>query len=500
MNIMRLAIFLVGASLVIALSVASAQLTGNLKPLNLSLTGAYWGTQSLPLGLYYDNITALMLVLVTFVGMIVCRFSVRYLDGETTQGQYFKWMMFTIGAVCLMIISGDLLMFFLAWFITSLGLHQLLVHYGHRPLARRAAWTKLMISRFGDGFLFLAVMLIVQAYGTLSVASLFEQAKELATAPHLVTSQHKLIAWFLVIGAAIKSAQVPFHTWLPDTLDTPTPVSALMHAGIVNAGGYLLIRVSPLVSLEPMALSFLAVLGATTACLAGVAMTVQTSVKRSLAYSTVAQMGFMMLQCGLGAFSAAMLHILAHSMYKAYAFLSSGTVDWSSSRSRARDVAAATTYRSFWYLLGSTFASATLFVTVSYLLQLNLSSKQGGYLLSFIMILALSVWCWKLQLGEQLQAKAMGLIVVVGASFMYLASYGLIDVLVGQSISSGPPLSRTQWVSLPIGLAFGSIFLLQIAVTSGWHRPWLERIRIHASNGFYFGSIYQRLFSNVMTS
>jgi len=134
------------------------------------------------------------------------------------------------------------------------------------------------------------------------------------------------LAFLLVIAASLESAQFPFHSWLPDTMETPTPVSALMHAGIINAGGFLVVRLSPILINAPAALNTLAIVGAFTALFASVVMLTQTSVKRSLAYSTIAQMGFMMLQCGLGAFALATLHLVAHSLYKAHAFLSSGSV------------------------------------------------------------------------------------------------------------------------------------------------------------------------------
>ena len=133
------------------------------------------------------------------------------------------------------------------------------------------------------------------------------------------------VGYLLVACAAFKSAQFPWHSWLPDTMETPTPVSAFMHAGIINAGGFLLIRLAPLLTHAPAALHAIAVVGAVTAGFGGVVMLAQPSVKRALAYSTIAQMGFMLLQCGLGAFGLALLHLVAHSLYKAHAFLRSGS-------------------------------------------------------------------------------------------------------------------------------------------------------------------------------
>jgi NAD(P)H-quinone oxidoreductase subunit 5 len=179
-----------------------------------------------------------------------------------------------------------------------------------------------LVSRVGDVALLVAAVLVLRRYGTLDLAAIHDLAT--ANADAAATNDGRAIAWLLVIGCAIKTALVPFHFWLPETLEAPTPVSALMHAGVVNAGGYALIRTAPLVSLEPLALAGLVAVGGLTACLGGLMMAAQANVKRQLAFSTIAQMGLMMLQCGLGSFAAAMLHILAHSGYKAHAFLTHG--------------------------------------------------------------------------------------------------------------------------------------------------------------------------------
>jgi NAD(P)H-quinone oxidoreductase subunit 5 len=171
------------------------------------------------------------------------------------------------------------------------------------------------------------IVLVHDVFHTWNFSALFNAANELHKSG-LTTSSLEInsICFLLVAGAMLKSAQFPFHSWLPDTMETPTPVSALMHAGIINAGGFLIIRLNPLVTLSPAALSTLALFGAFTALFASLVMLTHASVKRSLAFSTVAQMGFMMLECGLGAFGLAVLHLVAHSLYKAHAFLASGSI------------------------------------------------------------------------------------------------------------------------------------------------------------------------------
>jgi NAD(P)H-quinone oxidoreductase subunit 5 len=270
-----------------------------------------------------DSVSTLMWLLVSGIGWVISSFSVRYLDGDPNQDRYFKWVAFTLSSVSLTVLSANLFLSVGTFLLTSLGLHFLLLHNSERSSARFPAALKFVFSRLGDVCLFGAAVALFAEFGTANLPQLFDAIKNLSAN----AGQGATVAAALIVFCAIfKSAQFPFHTWLPETMEAPTPVSALMHAGIVNAGGYLLIRTAPILDFSPVALWVAAGLGAFTAFFAAITMQWQASVKRSLAWSTIAQMGFMILQCGLGAFSAAMLHIIAHSLYKAHAFLNSGSV------------------------------------------------------------------------------------------------------------------------------------------------------------------------------
>ena len=456
--------------------------------------GWHWNLFGRGLSLRYDGVAALMLLMVSFVGFVVCKYSIRYLDGEATQGRYFRWIALTIGAVSLMVVSGNLLLFFLAWMITSFGLHRLLLHYPHRRAAQRAAWTKFTISRIGDAFLVGALVLTFNLFGTFELSELFSKLKDLA-ATSQVTASHAAIGWLLVLGAMTKSAQFPFHTWLPETMETPTPVSALMHAGIVNAGGYLIIRMSPLVALAPAALVTLAVVGAFTACFAGVVMMTQPSVKRALAYSTIAQMGFMMLQCGLGAFSAAMLHILAHSLYKAHAFLSSGSVIAQSMSTAGAKSPKPSPRMNIVFLLGAAAATVLAFFAGSTALGLDASAKPGGVVLASILCLAVTTWGWRLFTLGEMRTMFVG---VAGASALclaYVGSYLAVRHLVGSNVAV-PSLSPiAQFVFIGVALSFCVLFALHVCVFRQLSPQWLAPIRVHAANGFYVDAICHRTFS-----
>ena len=235
------------------------------------------------------------------------------------QARFLRRLAITIGSAYVLMIATDIRLLIAAWAVVSLGLHGLLTTYPDRAEAWRPARKKFLISRLGDVALIAAAVLIRSGWGTYDIHAF---VRAVAAGP--ITPSVSAVALLIVAAALTKSAQFPFHSWLPETMEAPTPVSALMHAGIINAGGALLIRFAPAIVRVPESLLLLSVVGTITAALGTVAMWAQVKVKRTLAWSTVAQMGFMTVQCGLGAFPAALLHILGHGSYKAWSFLRSG--------------------------------------------------------------------------------------------------------------------------------------------------------------------------------
>jgi NAD(P)H-quinone oxidoreductase subunit 5 len=266
-----------------------------------------------------DAVSAVMLLLVSFVGWIVLRYAATYLDGEDGQGDFTAWLCTTLASVMLLVQAGHLAILLLAWVSTSLSLHRLLLFYPDRVEAQRAARKKFLTARLGDIALLLAAVLLGAGYGTGDLARI-SAAAAAGELPAVVPWAAGLIAF----AAILKSAQFPTHGWLTEVMETPTPVSALLHAGVINAGGFLLIRFADVMLLAPGVLAVLVMIGGFTALFGGLVMLTQSAVKTSLAWSTVAQMGFMIMQCGFGLFPLALLHIVAHSLYKAHAFLASG--------------------------------------------------------------------------------------------------------------------------------------------------------------------------------
>jgi NAD(P)H-quinone oxidoreductase subunit 5 len=445
------------------------------------------------LGIHFDTLSGIVLVLIAFLLAVVARFSIHYLAGDPAQGRFTKWLCMTGGSVLALVISGNLLQLVLAWIATSLSLHQLLVFYPHRPGAVLAARKKFLISRLGDLGLLTVLVLVYHEFHTWRFSELFAAAGQLRDAHGAgMGSSIGLVAILLVAAAMMKSAQFPFHSWLPDTMETPTPVSALMHAGIINAGGFLIIRLNPLVTLSPGAMSTLALFGAFTALFASLVMLTHASVKRSLAFSTVAQMGFMMLECGLGAFSLAVLHLVAHSLYKAHAFLTSGSIvnlaksAWiPTGRPRAHPLT-----------LGACFAVAILFaVGLGRLFGVDLTQNPGLLVLgcAFTMALAYALWnLWCHTLNLKLAALGAGF--GAGTVTAYYSLHGIFARLLGE-----PAWTNSQLLSWPGAVLIGTLlalFFLVLVIQTGlpqWsNRPWLRAVYVHARNGFYFNTMANR--------
>ena len=450
------------------------------------------------LGVYFDNLSAVLLVLVSFLLAVIARYSVNYLAGDPAQGRFTKWLCLTGGSVLAIVISGNLVQFALAWCATSLCLHQLLLFYPDRPGAVLAARKKFLISRLGDACMIGVIILVHDTFQTWNFSALFNAANELHKSA-LTTSSLEInaICFLLVAGAMLKSAQFPFHSWLPDTMETPTPVSALMHAGIINAGGFLIIRLNPLVTLSPAAMSTLALFGAFTALFASLVMLTHASVKRSLAFSTVAQMGFMMLECGLGAFGLAVLHLVAHALYKAHAFLSSGSIV-----SMAKSAWTPTEKPNAHPLtLAAAFATAiALALGCAWIFGVDWRHELALFTLgcAFAMALAYALWnLWSQSLN--LKLAVFGGIFGGGIVAVYFALHRVFGQLIGQNEWVNSQLNT--WPGIVLIATLLALFLLVLIVQTelpAWtNRPFFQAIYVHARNGFYFNTLANRFVAAV---
>jgi NAD(P)H-quinone oxidoreductase subunit 5 len=454
--------------------------------------GTVLGRAGMGVTVYFDALSAVMALLVSFVGIIVIGYSRNYLDGDPGQGRFVKWLCLTLAAVLTLIISGNLLQFTLGWVATSLSLHQLLVFYKDRRAARLAARKKFIASRLGDLSLIAAMVLLYNLFGSLDFTTMFAAANAVGETEAVPSSVH-WVAVLLVVGAMMKSAQFPFHGWLTEVMETPTPVSALLHAGIINGGGFLILRLSDIVSLSVPALQMLAVVGGFTALFASVVMLTQTSIKVQLAWSTIAQMGFMMLQCGLGAFSAAALHIVAHSLYKAHAFLSSGSViDLSRGSWVAQPHGKPHPARLAVALVGA--IAVTWAVSLAF--GASLTRAPGVFALGAIVVMGVTHLVAN-AIDERpsffVIIRGAGLAVAVAVAYFGL-QFGFEQLMVGS-------LPAKQAMRGPLDLAivafvivmFGAVTVLQNTMPYRMHDSKWRAMYVHLFNGFYVNAWTNRL-------
>jgi NADH-quinone oxidoreductase subunit L len=290
-----------------------------------------WSDGILQFGLHIDRLSSVMLVHIAAISTLIHLFSIRYMQQERGYTRFHSLLAFTTFVLFGMVSSANLLMLFIFWQLLSWLLPLLSYNYSHPPTVRGAFRTFIM-QRAGDVCFLAAIVLAYSFYGTLDFQQLFARAVELQTIaslrPVVGLEMHASTAVTLLIfiGAMSKSAQFPLHMWLPDSLYAPTPVHALLHAGIINAGGFLLARLAPLYGLSPVTLQLVFAVGLLTALLGSSMMLVQNDIKKTLGYSTIGQMGFMIMECGLGAYGLAIFHLIAHGLFKGTIFLNCGYV------------------------------------------------------------------------------------------------------------------------------------------------------------------------------
>lgn len=442
-------------------------------------------------GITVDRLSALLTLLVGIVGTVTFRFSLRYLDGEPAKARFLNFLFASVCAAYLLMLSTNLVLLFLAWLLTSMGLHRLLTFYPDRPQAIPPARKKFIISRLGDLALIAAIAVVWQGWHTTDLHVFLSRMTTSDTGAQAV-------AVLVSIAALTKSAQFPFHSWLPETMESPTPVSALMHAGIINAGGALLIRFAPLIATSPLALSLLILVGTLTATLGMLAMWAQVKVKRTLAWSTVSQMGFMMVQCGLGVFPAAALHIVGHGFYKAWSFLRTGTLPGSTPKavpmSPAKTLAVATA--------GTVVAIPALYLA-SRVTGFNPCHSSGEFALSAVIAMSLGqIWAAIFRFPSSNGTSralrwigAMGLTLAGGllAFCLYQGATIFLEPVLGPIATPAGPLAVVL-AAVPV-LAFASLLIVHAILPTMMRTSSGRAFFVHALHGFYFGALADRFIS-----
>ncbi len=483
---MRPAITIRFSKLAALLSVATTACAGLLLVLNGPGSAAFPLPYDLGPGVRVDALSVTMMGLVSLVGWVVLRYSARYLDGEANQGSFTGNLCAALASVQLLVQAGTLTQLLLGWLAIGYFLQKLLLFYPERLAARRAARKEWITARIADITLLIGAMMLFAGFGTGDLDLIAKQAAggDVATIALLATAP-------IAVAAVVKSAQLPLHGWLTEVMEAPTPVSALLHAGIINAGGFLLVRFADLFILTPLTLALLAILGGLSALFASVVMLTQSSVKTSLAWSTISQMGFMVLQCGLGLFSLAMLHIVAHSLYKAHAFLASGeAVERIASIRRPGPIAVP-----------------------------DMAAVAKAFLLASGIYIAVGA-AFGLT-GKPPQAIALGLILIFGVAYLlaqgladaaprqltvrtafyslavalgYFTLHSIAEKFYGGLLPQPLPVGDLETAVIILALiSFGTVALAQAALPLWAGHPAVTGLRVHLSNGVYLSAVFNRL-------
>lgn len=481
---------------------------------------------ALPLGFHFDRLSAVMMVLISAVGTVIYRYSVNYMYQDSGYRRFLALIGVTTFVLLCMVSSGNLVMLFVFWQILSYLLY-LLAHNLTHPATLDGAFRTFTLLRVGDVAFLAGIVLAHSLYGTIEFQELFSRAADhpitLAPLPGIEMSGATAVTLLLFVGVMSKSAQFPLHIWLPRSLYAPTPVHALLHAGIVNAGGFLMNRLAPLYGLSPATLHVAFVIGTLTAILGASMMLTQNDIKKTLGFSTIGQMGYMIMECGLGAFGLAVFHLVAHGLFKATVFLNCGNVIHKARQEPAfpptgkvDDTAEFSRLTWSTGFLGTLLLPLLILLMTHGVLQIPIRDSQGAVIFLFFIwvtssqaILTLTrlraVASWKVSV-----AMLLTLLVVV---FTYLFAAERFTAFLYPDREEVASYFRAA--ALPGPLFDGLVVITTVLIVLGWvylyaqtrgHRmrtpPWLERVHVGLyvvfMNRLYLDVIYAKLGHAVM--
>jgi len=327
----RITISLVFVSFIASLIIFKDVLSGNVFN-GTVYTWLVTGDTSFEIGFLIDQLSATMMVIVSLVSLMVHIYTIGYMQGDPGYQRFFSYISLFTFSMMMLVMSNNFLQLFFGWEAVGLVSYLLIGFWYTRPTAIYANLKAFLVNRVGDFGFLLGIALVLMYFGSLDYATVFSQAPEaveqtielIPGSPWLLMT---VICILLFIGAMGKSAQFPLHVWLPDSMEGPTPISALIHAAtMVTAGIFMVARMSPLFELSDVALSTILVIGGITTLFMALVAVVQTDIKRVVAYSTLSQLGYMTVALGASAYSAAIFHLMTHAFFKAVLFLGAGSV------------------------------------------------------------------------------------------------------------------------------------------------------------------------------
>ena len=326
----------VGLSLALSVYVAISILTGSEPILNTNLYTWASGGSLFPfafhIGFLIDPLTVFMLVIVTFVSLLVHIYSIGYMVDDEGYQRFFSYISLFTFMMLMLVTANNFLQLFFGWEGVGLVSYLLIGFWYHKESANQGSFKAFLVNRVGDFGFILGIGLVLAYAGSLDYETVFKSATSMASETIEIFNGHPwsvmtVTCLMLFVGAMGKSAQIPLHVWLPESMEGPTPISALIHAAtMVTAGVFMVARISPLIELSTTALSFVLIIGATGALFTGILAIVMNDIKRVIAYSTLSQLGYMMAAMGVSAYSAGIFHLTTHACFKALLFLGAGSV------------------------------------------------------------------------------------------------------------------------------------------------------------------------------
>lgn len=426
-------------------------------------------------------VSAILAVLVQGLAGVIASFSGRYLQGDAQglagQRRYAAALAGVLASVQLLLLSDHWVLLIAAWAAVGACLQHLLCFYGDRPFALLAAHKKRLADRVADGMLVGAAALAWHEVGSGSLTQLAQHVAQHA-AQATVSVSLQASAVLLVLAVVLRTALLPVHGWIIQVMEAPTPVSALLHAGVVNLGGWVLIRQSALVESSPVARWLLVGMGVSTALLAGLVMMTRISIKVRLAWSTVAQMGFMVMECGLGLYTLAVLHLIGHSLYKAHAFLAASGVVQQTRLQQMRGQ----TLPAAWSLC----VAPVLTLAVVAGLQAAMATPSWPWWWTAVLALAWAPLMW---VPAHAPAGRSGAL-VLGAGACLVAALNMLTAL-AHGVPLGlvdAPHDSAGWL---VALAMSWMYLV-LAVLQRWPQK-LSAWRRWSYAGFYVDEVYTRV-------
>lgn len=450
------------------------------------------GYEGLGFSLRLDTLSTSMLTMIAILGFTILKYSDNYIDGDQRKGIFFRRLAVTIASVELLVLSGNLFQLFAFWVITSICLHYLLTFYKNRPQAIGAARKKFIVARVGDISLLIAGYLIYAAFGTGDLGAIFSGVQALPT----LTTPLIWATVLMVIAAVLKSAQFPTHGWLIEVVETPTPVSALLHAGLLNAGPFLMVRMGFLMIESTPASLLLIIIGGFTALFASVVYLTQPSIKIALGYSSVAHMGFSLLICGFGVHTAAILHVVAHSFYKAHSFLSSGSVI---DIVRAKKIKVEKRKGSLVRIAMGVVFALGIYAVACYLWGVDFNKDFGLLVTGAIIVMGMSqVMVTTIDAKGTLDTllASVGIALGVALSF-FMLEHGASILLVNELPLNYEPALTIQIAAVAVIACYAIVVSIQMISPTLKKNSLGYQLGVHLRNGLYANVVFDRMIGSL---